>query len=81
MRFIDSQPPDPFAFIPFGRGSHMCLGMHFAAMEVKAVLYQLLLSREVRFADGDDHPLNYVPIVRPFGPARLHFGPATKTTR
>lgn len=71
MRFIDSGSQDPFAFIPFGRGSHMCLGMHFASMEVKAVLYRLLLSREVRFAHGDDHALNYVPIVRPLKPVRL----------
>ncbi len=33
LRFLDRPPPEPFAFLPFGRGSHMCLGMHFAAME------------------------------------------------
>lgn len=75
MRFVDSGSLDPFAFIPFGRGSHMCLGMHFASMEVKAVLYRLLLSREVLFADGDDHALNYVPIVRPLKPVRLRLKP------
>ena len=75
MRFIDSGSQDPFTFIPFGRGSHMCLGMHFAAMEVKAVLYRLLLSREVRFADTGAHALNYVPIVRPLKPVRLRLKP------
>ena len=78
LRFIESAPPEPFAFIPFGRGSHMCLGMHFASMEVKAVLYRLLLSREVRFADCDDRSLNYVPIVRPFKPVRVQLSPSTR---
>ena len=80
MRFIDPAPQEPFAFIPFGKGSRMCLGIHFAAMEVKAVLYRLLLSREVRFADCGNRALNYVPIVRPFKPVRLHLVPSAKTT-
>ena len=75
MRFVKSPPPEPFAFIPFGRGSHMCLGMHFAVMEVKAVLYRLLLRREVCFADCGNRALNYVPIVRPFEPVRLDLKP------
>ena len=44
-------------------------------MEVKAVLYRLLLCRELRFADGDDHALNYVPIVRPLKPVQLRLKP------
>ena len=73
LRFVDRPPPEPFAFIPFGRGSHMCLGMHFAAMEVKAVLYRLLLARKMRLAAPGRPTLNYVPIVRPARPVRLHF--------
>ena len=64
---------DPFAFIPFGRGSHMCLGMHFAFMEVKAVLYQTLLCRELSLSDDQDLNLEYLPIVRPANQMRLHF--------
>ena len=29
-------------FIPFGGGAHTCLGMHFASLEIKAFLVQLL---------------------------------------
>ena len=71
LRFVDSTRREPFAFIPFGRGSHMCLGMHFAAMEVKAVLYRLLLTREVYSEERSDVALNYVPVVRPFAPVRM----------
>lgn len=72
LRFVDAPAPEPFAFIPFGRGSHMCLGMHFAAMEVKAVLYRLLLAWELRPGEPGARSLNYVPIVRPARPVRLH---------
>ena len=75
LRFVDSARREPFAFIPFGRGSHMCLGMHFAAMEVKAVLYRLLLTHEIRLGRGNDVELNYVPVVRPLAPARVQMRP------
>ena len=71
-RFVDTPGPEPFAFIPFGRGSHMCLGMHFAATEVKAVLYRLLLARELGLPEQGERTLNYVPVVRPVRPVRLH---------
>lgn len=62
-----------FAFVPFGKGSHMCLGMHFAYMEVKAVLYRLFLNRRVRAVDQDTLDLDYLPIVRPKGGMRVTF--------
>ena len=65
LRFVDMPAPEPFAFIPFGRGSHMCPGMHFAAMEVKAVLNRLLLDRELCLGEQGKPVLDYVPIVRP----------------
>ncbi|MEM7077006.1 MAG: cytochrome P450 [Pseudomonadota bacterium] len=55
----------PFAFVPFGKGSHMCLGMRFAYMEIKAVMYRLFLSRRIRPADDANLDLEYLPIVRP----------------
>ncbi len=64
---------DPYAFIPFGRGSHMCLGMHFAHMEVKAVLYQTLLQRRLSSSDGPDVELEYLPLVRPSNRMEVRF--------
>ena len=73
LRFVDAPAPNPFAFIPFGRGRHMCLGLHFAALEVKAVLHRLLLSRELRLAEGEppNTRLYYLPLVRPARGGRL----------
>jgi len=63
---------DPYAFIPFGRGSHMCLGMHFAHMEIKAVIYQLLLNRRLA-PSGDALKLEYLPLVRPIDRMDVRF--------
>jgi len=32
----------PFAWMPFGGGAHKCIGLHFADMQVKAILHQVL---------------------------------------
>lgn len=33
----------PYAWVPFGGGAHMCIGLHFADLQVKAILHQVLL--------------------------------------
>lgn len=32
----------PYQYVPFGGGAHMCIGLHFAEMQVKAVLHHVL---------------------------------------
>jgi cytochrome P450 len=32
----------PYAWVPFGGGAHKCIGLHFAELQVKAILHQLL---------------------------------------
>ena len=44
-RFVDARREDkvhPFAWMPFGGGAHKCIGLHFADMQVKAILHQVL---------------------------------------
>ena len=44
-RFAPGREEDkqhPFLFAPFSGGAHKCIGMHFAEMEVKMVLFYLL---------------------------------------
>ncbi len=42
-----------YAWVPFGGGAHMCLGLHFAYMQVKILLAQLLPRYRVELTDGD----------------------------
>ena len=55
----------PYAYLPFGGGAHLCIGQHFADMEVKSVLHQLL--RRFRFSVPAAYRMPYqlVPIARP----------------
>lgn len=54
-----------FAYLPFGGGAHLCIGQHFADMEVKSVMHQLL--RRFRFSvpAGYRMPYQLVPIAKP----------------
>jgi cytochrome P450 len=45
LRFSAERREDkvhPFAWMPFGGGAHKCIGLHFAEMQVKAILHQVL---------------------------------------
>lgn len=54
-----------YAYLPFGGGAHLCIGQHFADMEVKAVMHQLLRRWRWRAADGYRMPYQLVPIAKP----------------
>jgi cytochrome P450 len=44
-RFSDERREDkvhPFAWVPFGGGAHKCIGLHFAELQVKAILHQVV---------------------------------------
>jgi cytochrome P450 len=42
-----------YAWVPFGGGAHMCLGLHFAYMQVKILMAQMLPRYRVELTDGD----------------------------
>lgn len=44
---------DRYAYIPFGGGPHVCIGMRFAMMEAAVILARLV--RDCRFAADPDH--------------------------
>ncbi|MGQ0530659.1 MAG: cytochrome P450 [Panacagrimonas sp.] len=54
-----------FAWAPFGGGAHMCLGLHFAEMQVKAVLHPLLRAARLSVPPGYRMPYQLAPIARP----------------
>ncbi|RSM81923.1 cytochrome P450 [Kibdelosporangium aridum] len=46
-RFVGSRQTS-FAFLPFGGGTHRCLGAHFAMMEMREIISSVLRSRRLR---------------------------------
>jgi cytochrome P450 len=55
------------AFIPFGKGSHTCIGMHFARMEALTFFVHLLLRFQIESIGTEPLRLHYVPVLRPAG--------------
>ena len=55
----------PFAWAPFGGGAHMCLGLHFAEMQVKTVLLSML--GHMQWSVPPDYTPRYAfaPIAKP----------------
>jgi cytochrome P450 len=67
-RFSDARQEDKrhaFAWVPFGGGAHMCIGQHFATLQVKAIMHQLLLKYRWSVAPGYVMPYQLVPIAKP----------------
>ena len=54
-----------YAYLPFGGGAHLCIGQHFADMEVKSVLHQLLRRFKFSVPEGYRMPYQLVPIAKP----------------
>jgi cytochrome P450 len=48
-----------YAWTPFGGNVHKCIGMHFGAMEVKAIMHQLLLRNSLHVDSGYAPPIDY----------------------
>jgi cytochrome P450 len=53
-RFAPGQarPVHPFAYVPFGGGPRLCIGMHFALTEMQLVTLELLRQFEVEWVEG-----------------------------
>ncbi|MGQ7829728.1 cytochrome P450 [Altererythrobacter sp. Z27] len=54
-----------YAWVPFGGGAHMCLGLHFAYMQVKILMAQLLPRYSIKIAEGYDPAWQAWPIPKP----------------
>jgi cytochrome P450 len=54
-----------YAYLPFGGGAHLCIGQHFADMEVKSVMHQLLRRFRFTVPAGYRMPYQLVPIAKP----------------
>lgn len=53
-RFMSSEPPDRFAYLPFGAGPRVCIGAPFAQAEAVLALARLIGAFRVEFSDTTD---------------------------
>lgn len=67
MRFTPEQVRQrhKYAWVPFGGGAHMCLGLHFAYMQVKILMAQVLTRYSIEIAPGYAPEWKAWPIPQP----------------
>jgi cytochrome P450 len=54
-----------YAWTPFGGGVHKCIGLKFAAVEVKAIMHQVLLRYRWSIPDGYRMPIDWTSLPIP----------------
>lgn len=64
-----------YAWIPFGGGAHMCLGLHFAEMQTRLLVAQLLRRYRIVLDPGAGTDWQAWPIPRPKDGLPLRFVP------
>jgi len=70
----------PFAWAPFGGGAHRCIGMHFASMQLKAVLFQLILNYQWSLPPNYQVDFKMTPIPIPRDGLPVFMKPVNKTS-
>ena len=67
MRFSpdNSRGRHKYAWVPFGGGAHMCIGLHFATMQIRILLMHLLTRYRIELPDGSGDAWQVFPIPRP----------------
>lgn len=64
-----------YAWVPFGGGAHMCLGLHFAYMQVKILMAQLLPRYRITMAGDAEPAWQPWPIPKPRDGLRIALSP------
>jgi cytochrome P450 len=54
-----------YAWVPFGGGAHMCLGLHFAYLQVKIFMHHVLTNVRIEVAEGYEPKWQPWPIPKP----------------
>ena len=78
MRFTDDaqRGRHRFAWVPFGGGAHMCLGLHFAYMQAKCFARHFVQNLEVSLPPGYKADWQMWPIPKPRDGLRVMVKPA-----
>ncbi len=64
-----------FAWVPFGGGAHMCLGLHFAYMQIKILMHEILTTNRIVVEEGYDPDYQFWPIPQPKDGLKVYFEP------
>jgi cytochrome P450 len=64
-----------YAWVPFGGGAHMCLGLHFAYMQIKILMAQLLTRYRIEIEPGYAPKWQPWPIPKPSDGLKVRFVP------
>jgi cytochrome P450 len=64
-----------FAWVPFGGGAHMCIGLHFATMQMKLLIANLLSRYRIEADPGSGDAWQFFPIPRPKDGLPVRFVP------
>ena len=54
-----------YAWVPFGGGAHMCLGLHFAYMQIKILMWHMLRHNRIEIPAGSGDKWQAWPIPKP----------------
>ena len=67
LRFTaeNSRGRHKYAWVPFGGGGHMCLGLHFAYMQVKSFFFHLLAENRIVLSNSYKGEFSMFPIPKP----------------
>jgi cytochrome P450 len=79
LRFTDEaqRGRHRFAWVPFGGGAHMCLGLHFAYMQAKCFARHFLQNLSVSLTPGTTPEWQMWPIPKPKDGMRVTISPVT----
>jgi cytochrome P450 len=55
----------PYCWVPFSGGAHMCIGLHFAVMQIKLVMFAMLRRYRWSLPEGYIMPVQQSPISKP----------------
>ncbi|MFK7975442.1 MAG: cytochrome P450 [Halioglobus sp.] len=65
----------PYCWVPFSGGAHMCIGLHFAIMQIKLVMFEMLRNYQWSLPAEYEMPVQQSPISKPKDDLPIYFEP------